>query len=590
MADKDFTAWAKTQVHKPEDKITNAQKLVAPYIINKYKTWGELYDAVGIEPPQPKKEAKKDTRISLGFEYIKLNSQYQTALGNQNVWKSIAEDPQESPERRAEAKAKYEERSGQVQALKKKLDTLSRKVDRFEGGKDIREIQAKYQDLMQEKSLLLDENDPKAKKIDEEVDKLAKDYRVAYSRFIGTPVSVTVAKANLTKTPIPTFGEPSGEQAVSAPPATAGMKPTKGPEAPAPAPVAKQPAPARTPAARTPAATGKAPTSGALPAGFTPFPIADTTDSKREEALATAEKDFSLPETLFKNVPSLNQILNDYVTQGWQLEKLRQAIRNDMWYRQNSAEIKKRFIQKFNYDELVAKGQATGSTDYEKQIAVIEDKLKKTALAMGSAAASDPIALRKAAENLYITNRSEDESYINDFLAAAIKPMAGMIAGRPTQGYSGTALQNYQTLQTIAKSNGFKVSDIIPGGANEAQVLGMIQSGTLDLNRIAQDARKLAAQGQPEYVRQLLSQGYNLDQVYEPYRRTMANILEIGDPQQIDINDPTLRTAITDKGDMNLYDFKKALKADKRWQYTQNARDEVSAATMQVLRDFGFQG
>ena len=107
---------------------------------------------------------------------------------------------------------------------------------------------------------------------------------------------------------------------------------------------------------------------------------------------------------------------------------------------------------------------------------------------------------------------------------------------------------------------------------------------------MAQDARKLAAQGQPQYVRDLLSQGFNLSQVFKPYRQTMANILEIGDPDQIDLNDPLLRSAITDKGDMNLYDFKKALRQDNRWQYTAQAKSDVSTAALGVLRDFGFQG
>ena len=70
----------------------------------------------------------------------------------------------------------------------------------------------------------------------------------------------------------------------------------------------------------------------------------------------------------------------------------------------------------------------------------------------------------------------------------------------------------------------------------------------------------------------------------------MANILEIDDPNQIDLNDPTLRAAITDKGDMNVYDFKKLLRQDNRWQYTQSARDEVSSGALKVLQDFGFMG
>ncbi len=90
-------------------------------------------------------------------------------------------------------------------------------------------------------------------------------------------------------------------------------------------------------------------------------------------------------------------------------------------------------------------------------------------------------------------------------------------------------------------------------------------------------------------VRDLLSQGYDLEAVYAPYRRTMANELEL-QPDEIDLNDSTLRMAITDKGDMNLYDFKKALRQDNRWQYTGTAKEEVSDAALRVLRDFGFQG
>jgi hypothetical protein len=191
---------------------------------------------------------------------------------------------------------------------------------------------------------------------------------------------------------------------------------------------------------------------------------------------------------------------------------------------------------------------------------------------------------------MYITNTGIDDALTTNILAAAIRPIGSTIGGKPTEGYSGTALANYQLIQDAARKNGFTVADIIPGGSNEQQVLQGIATGAIDVNRIAQDARRLAAQGQPQYVRDLLGQGYNLEQIYSPYRQTMANILEIGDPAQISLNDPTLRMAITDKGDMNLYDFKKALRQDNRWQYTDTAKQEVSTAALSVLRDFGFQG
>ena len=311
----------------------------------------------------------------------------------------------------------------------------------------------------------------------------------------------------------------------------------------------------------------------------------------QEEALnVAAEQDFALPETIFKNVPSLNALLKRYVDEKWEPSKLRKAIRDDVWFKQNSKEIKARYVQLYNYRDLVATGQATGSTDYEKQIADLTRKLADKAREIGSAAASDPDALRRTAENMYLTNQGIEDSMTIDFLASSIRPVAGMIGGKVTEGYSGEALANYKTLVQKARANGFQVSDILPGGANEQQVLAGIASGKIDINRVAQDARKLAAQGQPQYVRDLLSQGYDLAQVFEPYRKTMANILEIGDPDQIDLNDPLLRSAITDKGDMNLYDFKKALRQDNRWQYTEQAKADVSTAALQVLRDFGFQG
>lgn len=349
------------------------------------------------------------------------------------------------------------------------------------------------------------------------------------------------------------------------------------------------PAAAGTPAAGTKStgATGVKPsgTSGAKPA------TTKTAAQKQEEALGVAGgTDFSLPETIFKHVPSLNAILKKYVSgEIASADGLRKAIRDDVWYKQNSAEIKNRYVQLYNYQDLVATGQAQGTTAYEKQIATLERQLADKARKIGSSAANDPTALRRAAENMYITNVGIDDAMTTDFLAAAIKPIAGMIGGKVTQGYSGEALANYQTLVQTARDNGFQISDILPGGANEQQVLEGIATGRIDINRVQQDARKLAAQGQPQYVRDLLAQGYDLAQVFSPYRKVMGTVLEVN-PDQIDLNDPLLRTAITDKGDMNLYDFKKALRADNRWQYTEQAKADVSQAAYNVLKDFGFQG
>jgi hypothetical protein len=48
-----------------------------------------------------------------------------------------------------------------------------------------------------------------------------------------------------------------------------------------------------------------------------------------------------------------------------------------------------------------------------------------------------------------------------------------------------------------------------------------------------------------------------------------------------------------EKGGMkyaSLSDFRKAIKSDQRWQYTDNARGEYFGIARKVLNDFGFLG
>ena len=81
----------------------------------------------------------------------------------------------------------------------------------------------------------------------------------------------------------------------------------------------------------------------------------------------------------------------------------------------------------------------------------------------------------------------------------------------------------------------------------------------------------------------------DLESIYSPYKQTMASVLELS-PEAISLSDPTLRAAITGQGEVPLYDFERALRKDDRWQYTNQARSEVSSAAQKVLQDFGFMG
>ena len=140
-----------------------------------------------------------------------------------------------------------------------------------------------------------------------------------------------------------------------------------------------------------------------------------------------------------------------------------------------------------------------------------------------------------------------------------------------------------QDLQATARNNGLT---LMPS---------QIESFKARLNNgespdvIKNSIRAIAANTMPDSVRKLMDAGNDLSDVYQPYRQSMASVLEIP-YDKIDLSDPTLTNAITDKGNMTIFDFKKSLRKDPRWQYTDNARESVSSGLTQVLKDFGFMG
>lgn len=328
--------------------------------------------------------------------------------------------------------------------------------------------------------------------------------------------------------------------------------------------------------------------------GVTPSGVKTPLDT----LLAKTDFWYDLPDYIFKVDPKLGELLVQAVAEGWDNDKFLAKAKLTPWYQKNASTVRTRIIDRAKYDELKAAGEDVSKSDYglylKKQMNAVKAKAKEIA----GVTLTDEQA-QSVASKIYDGFLDDDPLAINALITPFIGKTTSIVGtgvGGKQTGFGGQALQNYQVLQGIAKANGFSLRDILPnvsaitaGGDLETAVLQGLANGDIDINRVAQDARMLAAQGQPQYVRGLLSQGYDLEAIYAPYRQTMANVLEL-QPDQIDLNDNTLRMAITDKGDMNLYDFKKALRQDNRWQYTGQAKEEVSNAALKVLQDFGFQG
>jgi hypothetical protein len=337
---------------------------------------------------------------------------------------------------------------------------------------------------------------------------------------------------------------------------------------------------------------GEEASMGATPPGTT------KAASDLNTLLAKTEFWFDLPDYIFKTVPKLGELLVKAVDEGWDEEKFLSQAKLTTWWQQNSAPIRTRIIARAKFNELNAAGQDASKTEYALDTAAIKRSVQSRARQMG--ANLDENAINQVVARIYDGFLENDTVAIDSFIAPYIGKVTSIVGTGlggtlQPQGYSGQALQNYQALQAVAKANGLSIKDILPkfsvlpGQNIDDLVLQKLATGELDINRLAQDARNIAAQGTPDYVKGLLQQGYDLEQIYAPYKNVMAQILEIN-PDEIDLNDGTLRGAIGQDKEMNIYDFKKALRKDSRWQYTENAREEVASSVLGVLRDFGFQG
>lgn len=268
------------------------------------------------------------------------------------------------------------------------------------------------------------------------------------------------------------------------------------------------------------------------------------------------------------------------------------------WAKTGAEEWRTRSAEKREYKDLLGKfeNQLTlAATDADK--AKIQEKIdtlkNKSTYARGVASAKaaiiriasgligtpSPEVLEALATEIYDSAIEDDPNLIKDKVLARFKYTSDAVLG-------GSAGANLTALKQAAAANGFDLQEVYGDKLND-WLTRMAQGESVETFKSL--IRDRAAIGLPDKVGNLLRQGLDLEDIYSPYRNIMASVLEL-EPDSIKLTDPTLTSAFGADRELPLYEFKRSLRKDPRWQYTDNARQEVSSAALGVLRDFGFQG
>jgi hypothetical protein len=112
-----------------------------------------------------------------------------------------------------------------------------------------------------------------------------------------------------------------------------------------------------------------------------------------------------------------------------------------------------------------------------------------------------------------------------------------------------------------------------------------------DIETYNQQIKDLAKSQYPTLAAQIDS-GFTVRQLASPYIQNMSRILEI-DSGTIGLNDKTIKQALTGLNPEGqpmttpLWQFEQQLRQDPRWNYTNNAQEDLMGTARQILKNFG---
>jgi len=220
--------------------------------------------------------------------------------------------------------------------------------------------------------------------------------------------------------------------------------------------------------------------------------------------------------------------------------------------------------------------EVEASTTYGRGLKDLKDAIETARLAAG--AELTDVEINALAQEAYDKGLDRERNSFNAFLDSKFKFGA--------KGAKGKAGEQLADLQKVAAANGLDLQKAF--GTQLPTWLASINKGE-SIETFKKQIRDVAKIGMPQNIASLLDNGIDLDAIYSPYKNVMASVLEIN-PESITLSDPLLRSAITGEKELPIYEFQRQLRKDSRWQYTNQAKEEVSDVALKVLRDFGFQG
>lgn len=557
---------------------------------------GEIRDGKFIQLadkiPQPTVKPKKVSKPSNDALAARNANAMAILERDASFYRGVAENIDESAASRADARDEYNRIQGEIAKLQVEAEKLgfAKKTQeaadvKTKAREDFNKIKEEYQNTQTKLGALVDQS--RKPELNRKLQELATNAAELYKTFTGRSVTrvqamdllagktAETAKTEVSAGPTGTTSAPSETK-----PAITGAQ-------------VRTPLPKGTVVSNFNAGQFRQGEEASMQ-GFVPGTpsVGGGTDA---QIMAQAQALYGNIDEIFSTNDELKKLLRKAVEGKYDVNRFTNELEGTNWFKQNAGPIRQRGFYKRQYDALV-EGLKKDDPNYQAKIEelnktseygrglqnAIESVTDEWTRQYGTPTAEDQITINTIADEIYRYANEGDLTKIRN--AVLTKPKiikAGTVSG-------GATGQNLQALRSIAAANGLDL-DRDFGTSIQTWMDRLAKGESIEtIKSLIRNTAK-TTWNTNDRISGLLDQGVDLNTIYAPYRTRMANILEIA-PDAITFNDLASKGIIGGKEEKNLYDFEKELRLDPRWQYTRNAKQEVSNAALQVLRDFGFQG
>lgn len=263
------------------------------------------------------------------------------------------------------------------------------------------------------------------------------------------------------------------------------------------------------------------------------------------------------------------KLFNQAVKGTWTADRFIAKLRNTDWFQKHSAAVRNAIMQETS-------DPATYQANVDQMYATVRDAYG----AMFGKAGMNQKQLRQWAETAHRMGWSQAQ------LMDRITESMNLRKTLKSKALGGTAAELEGQVDALAKAYG-----IDPGKQWRINQIKRIVKGDDTLEGLNQRMREWAMREYKAFA-DSIEGGQTVADIAEPYIARMASLLEIN-PADVQITDKKIQAALKQKDNkgrpaaMDLADFADLVRSDKRWQYTDNAREEVSNKVLRLAQLFG---